>query len=252
MAEGENRAAEKAAQARVVRLDAVRLQRHPAYLAVSAKPFYLGVSWTLGLQELTTGLPALTMEVTATYGADLLARLVELGAVTDDGVSVSVPWAAEIVETDRARLESYRVRGKKGSRLRWHAEQVRAEEAAAKKAATTEVVRVEREKGTPATRLWDTVWESYRGKKWAWQVKDAVSIAGCMKAAGNDLAVLEAKMRAMFTGDKWMAERASPALLRSQWNTIGVKVEDDPLAGLKPSAGSLDILQDMQRLKEKR
>ena len=252
MAEGENRPAEKAAQARVVRLDIARLQRHPAYRAVQGKNFYLGTVWALALQELDSGIPALTMEVTATYGAELLARLVELGAVTDDGVSVSVPWAAEIVAADRARFESYRVRGQKGAKLRWHAEQVRAEEAAAKKAATTEVVKAQREKGTPATRLWDTVWEGYRGRKWAWQVKDAVSIAACMKAAGDDLAVLEAKMRAMFTGDKWMAERASPSLLRSQWNVIGVKVEDDPLAGLKPSADSLHLLQEMQRLKEKR
>jgi hypothetical protein len=85
-----------------------------------------------------------------------------------------------------------------------------------------------------------------------WTTKDAVALATCMKWVNEDLGALEAKMRLLFTGDKWTAQKASPGLLLSQWNVIGVEQASDPLAALKPNADSLTLMNDLKRLKERK
>lgn len=78
----------------------------------------------------------------------------------------------------------------------------------------------------PLIALWDEEWNALRPEPWAWSFgRDLRSLKEALKHAGGDELALRAKIRAMLnSSDSWFARNASPALLVSKWNTVGVEV----------------------------
>ena len=80
--------------------------------------------------------------------------------------------------------------------------------------------------GSDLTRFWDSEWVRTRlGQTFAWERPDAVAMAACLKLAKNDPAEVHRRITTMLDSqDHWIAENASPRILRSYWNRFGVTV----------------------------
>jgi hypothetical protein len=78
-------------------------------------------------------------------------------------------------------------------------------------------------------RFWEETWSATRGERWVWLPKDAVQIARALRMACNNQEDAERRIRVLLhSGDAWLAQNASPALLVSRWNQLGYEVVRRP------------------------
>ena len=73
---------------------------------------------------------------------------------------------------------------------------------------------------------WHALWREARGSDFAWNGRHAKAIKEALKLAGGDPEVLlERARRLLFDPPSaWYAQNASPSLLASKWNELGVTV----------------------------
>lgn len=75
-------------------------------------------------------------------------------------------------------------------------------------------------------RHWESEWARTRlGAVWKWTARHASDVAKALDLAGGDAQEVQARAtRLLESGDDWTATNASPALLVSRWNQLGVVV----------------------------
>ncbi len=80
--------------------------------------------------------------------------------------------------------------------------------------------------GNALTELWEKLWNAERPEPWRWTMpRDATLLAKALKEhAAGDMDTLGLKIQAMLrSSDQWIARNASPGLLVSKWNQIGME-----------------------------
>ena len=198
-------------------------------------------------------------------GLEEVQALLEAGAISEDDGLISVPW----VEAARTESDAMRVskaeKARKAAQTRWEADASACNRmqphASASQYATEREERKRdrdisspsekspRKRGTPATNLWASLWSELRGMDWVWKQKDAVAMSRCMSSAGGDLSEVERRARRMLMStNEWVATNASPCLLLSKWNEMGIEVvrlTATERAAI-PTVESQDLLRGLQ------
>jgi len=89
-------------------------------------------------------------------------------------------------------------------------------------------------------RFWDSEWQRTRKTPWAWNTVEASHMARARKLAAGDVGIVRTRITRLLESDNpWMHDNASPAILVSRWNQLGVNGSSNGHTKVSPGTAAV-------------